>query len=351
MRLPDTVSGKRNPASASSRRTIASRICVRGQIAPSLELLDQPFVAQPLQSGGCGNAAGFERAGDPGLAKDQPGRKAASEQMFAQHVVDDLVKRPSVGLWRSGRHQRASCRGLDRVDEIHDRGAGRLVAMVILHLADDLEAMQHENSIGQSDHLGHIGSDQQHRDAVTRDAGDQLVNFDFRLDVDSNRGLIDDEDVSLRGQPFRDRDFLLVSARKGRDHRADRRRADRQPSNEWGRRFRLGAGRDQPEKSGDAPPDRDRDVVPDRIGEQQAFALAVLAHVTDAIPFERVVHRTYVRPLSVDTDLAGGDAAEAKDGCARARSDRPLQDHRVRGSRPCKGSSRRRGVRTKSRPP
>ena len=87
--------------------------------------------------------------------------------------------------------------------------------MIIRDLADDLEVVQHENSIGQSDHLGHVGSDQQHRDAVARDTGDQLVNLDFGLDVDADRRLIDDQDVSLRGQPFRDRDLLLISPRKG----------------------------------------------------------------------------------------------------------------------------------------
>ena len=117
--------------------------------------------------------------------------------------------------------------------------------MIVRDLADDLEVVQHENSIGQSDHLGHVGSDQQHRDAVARDTGDKLINLDLGLDVDADRGLIDDQDVSPRGQPFRDRDFLLISTGKGRNRRIDRRGPDRKPSNERARGPGLGAGRDE----------------------------------------------------------------------------------------------------------
>ena len=42
---------------------------------------------------------------------------------------------------------------LDRVDKSHDGGAGRLVAMIIGDLADHLEVVQHQNSVGQRDHL------------------------------------------------------------------------------------------------------------------------------------------------------------------------------------------------------
>ena len=123
----------------------------------------------------------------------------------------------------------------------HDRGAGRLVAMIVGDLADDSEVVQHENPIGEGDHLGHIGGDQQHRDAVARDAGDQLVDLDLGLDVDADGRLVDDEDVGLRRQPLRDRDFLLISARESRNRRVDRRRADRKPSDERAGRLRLGA--------------------------------------------------------------------------------------------------------------
>ena len=70
------------------------RIGVNRQIAPPVELLDQSFVAQPLQRGGGRDAAGFEGAGDARFAQHQPGRKAAIDQMLAQHAVDYLVERP-----------------------------------------------------------------------------------------------------------------------------------------------------------------------------------------------------------------------------------------------------------------
>ena len=96
------------------------------------------------------------------------------------------------------------------------------------------------------------------------------------------------------------------------DRRVDRRRADRQPSDERARGVRLGARRDQAEDPGDAPPDGDRDIVPDRIGEDQALLLAVLADVADAIVLERLVHRG-CGPAAADADLAAGDAAVAED--------------------------------------
>jgi hypothetical protein len=130
----------------------------------------------------------------------------------ASPTISERTPRSGPKSWpRSG----ACGEGLGRVDEVHDCGAGSIVAMIIRHLADDSEVMQHENFVGEGDHLGHVGRDQQHLDAVARDAGDQLMNLDFGLDVDADRGLIDDEDVGLRREPLRDRHFLLVSARKG----------------------------------------------------------------------------------------------------------------------------------------
>ena len=85
--------------------------------------------------------------------------------------------------------------------------------MIVCDLGDDPKVVQHENPIGEGDHLGHIGRDQQHRDTIARDAGDQLVNLDLGLDVDADGGLVDDEDVGLRRQPLGDRDLLLISAR------------------------------------------------------------------------------------------------------------------------------------------
>jgi hypothetical protein len=38
------------------------------------------------------------------------------------------------------------------------------------------------------------------------------VDIGLGLDVDADRGLVDDEDFDLRGDPFRDRDLLLVAA-------------------------------------------------------------------------------------------------------------------------------------------
>ena len=80
-------------------------IGVNRQIASPAKLLDQSFVAEPLQCG-CGrNAAGFEGAGDARFPQHQPGRKSPIDQVLTEHSIYDLVERPEVGWCLRDRHQ------------------------------------------------------------------------------------------------------------------------------------------------------------------------------------------------------------------------------------------------------
>ncbi len=55
---------------------------------------------------------------------------------------------------------------------------------------------------------------------------EQVVDLLLGADVDASRGLIEDEDVHLRGQPLGDDDLLLVAAREVARLLADARRLD-----------------------------------------------------------------------------------------------------------------------------
>ena len=98
------------------------------------------------------------------------------------------------------------------MDAAHYRLAGRLVAMIVGDLADQSKAVHDQNAIGKGDHLGHIAGDEKNGCAFARDLADQFVQIGLRLDVDSDRRLVDDEYLGLGRKPFCDRHLLLISA-------------------------------------------------------------------------------------------------------------------------------------------
>ena len=137
---------------------------------------------------------------------------------------------------------------LDRVDAAHDRLAGRLVAVVVRHLADDAEAVHDQDAVGERDHLRHVAGDEDDRDAAGGDLADQLVEVGLGLDVDADRRLVDDQDVGIGGEPLGDRHLLLVAAGEVADRLAERRRADLEPLDEGLDGAGLRTRRDQAEE-------------------------------------------------------------------------------------------------------
>ena len=123
------------------------------------------------------------------------------------------------------------------------------------------------------------------------DLADQLVQIGLGLDVDADGRLVDDQDLGVRRQPLGDRDLLLVAAGEVADRL---RRATACAPRAGGRKAATArvsaARRDQAERAGEPPPDGDRDVVPDRMHEDQPLLLAVLADVADAVAGQRLVH-------------------------------------------------------------
>src|SRR5277367_1915053 len=135
----------------------------------------------------------------------------------------------------------------DRMDAAHDRLAGRLVTMVVYHLADQSEAVHDEDAVGEGDHFGHVAGDEENRGALAGDLPDEFVQVGLRLDVDADRRLVDDEDLGLRRQPFGDRNLLLISAREIAHDLTERGRANVESRDEWGDGAGLAARIDQPD--------------------------------------------------------------------------------------------------------
>src|ERR1700733_3023979 len=71
----------------------------------------------------------------------------------------------------------------------------------------------------------HPARDQKDCGSLVCETAQQLMNVGLCLDVDADRGLVDDEDPDARGEPFGDADLLLVAAGEIADDLRERRRA------------------------------------------------------------------------------------------------------------------------------
>src|SRR5580704_3603457 len=90
----------------------------------------------------------------------------------------------------------------------------------------DLAAAKHKDPVGHSDQLFRVVADQDGRDARRRQLGNRTVYLRFRANINSARGLIENEQLRVWDQPFRQKDLLLISTRKRRGRLFDSRRDD-----------------------------------------------------------------------------------------------------------------------------
>src|SRR5947209_370458 len=67
------------------------------------------------------------------------------------------------------------------------------------------------------DEVAEVGRRHDHRQPVTREPGDQLIDGDARADVDPGGRLGQDEQLRVSGQAARHDDLLLVAAAQGGD--------------------------------------------------------------------------------------------------------------------------------------
>ena len=71
-------------------------------------------------------------------------------------------------------------------------------------------------AIAHAEDFGQLGRDHQDRQAAGGQIAHQAMDFGFRADVDALRGLVQNQEFRIRGQPARDGDFLLVAAGQSR---------------------------------------------------------------------------------------------------------------------------------------
>ena len=138
---------------------------------------------------------------------------------------------------------------------------------------------------------------------ASREVAQQFVQIGLGLDVDADRGLVDDQDAHAGREPFGDADLLLVAARKVADELASegvRTSSLRMNGStaaltrpvERCSRARLASLR-QIVIAG---------VVQHGVHQDQPLLLAVLADIADAVAVDRV-GTSRSRGLAVDQDL------------------------------------------------
>ena len=90
-------------------------------------------------------------------------------------------------------------------------------ASVARELAGDPALVHDQHAVGHPEHLGQLGGDHQHREALARELGHQAVHLGLGADVDAARRLVDDQDLRAGGEPLAEHDLLLVAARQEAD--------------------------------------------------------------------------------------------------------------------------------------
>ena len=93
-----------------------------------------------------------------------------------------------------------------------------LVGVLPVELGNDLAVPHHHDAVAGTDQFRHVGGDEQDRQALLGQFGDDPVDFGFGLNVDALGGLVEDEQPRVGRQPFGQHHLLLVAA----GQRADR---------------------------------------------------------------------------------------------------------------------------------
>ncbi len=85
------------------------------------------------------------------------------------------------------------------------------------HFSGDPALAQDEDAVTHADQLGQLGGDENDREALAREIGDQRVDLGLGLHVDALRRLVQDQHPGRCRQPLRQHDLLLIAAGEGPD--------------------------------------------------------------------------------------------------------------------------------------
>ena len=149
-------------------------------------------------------------------------------------------------------------------------------------LGDEPALAHDQHAVGHAEHLGQLGGDHQHRDALGGQLGQQPVHLGLGADVDAAGRLVDDQHPRAGGQPLGEHDLLLVAAGQRADRVGEPAVLDLQPLRPVRGERALGAADDQSPSRLEAPQRGERDVALDRQLHDQALLAAVLGDEADA---------------------------------------------------------------------
>ena len=211
---------------------------------------------------------------------------------------------------------------------VHDVLRGGLGARDV---GGDAALTDDEHAVGHAEDLGELGADHQDGEALTGEVGEQAVHLGLGADVDAARGLVDDQQLGLGGQPLGDDHLLLVAAaHRGRGH-VEGAGLDLELGGPRAGRPVLGAGGEQAE-AGEPAADPAGHVAGDRALGHQALLAAVLGDERHAgadrgagvVPLDRPAEQAdRARVVRVDAEDGPGDlAAPGADEARPARRSR-----------------------------
>ena len=180
---------------------------------------------------------------------DEQGRRGAAQdrdQAAVQVAVDDTLMSKKIGDFRrvaTSRATRMTTRPEQPVSDDRLHGAASAAATVsapsamirirslsvvpaVVELGDLVQFAHHDDAVGQPQHLVELGGDEQHRDAVVGEGGDEALDLRLGADVDAAGGLVEEQQLGRRQQPAGEQHLLLVAAGEVGDDRLRVGRAD-----------------------------------------------------------------------------------------------------------------------------
>ena len=127
-----------------------------------------------------------------------------------------------------------------------------------------------QDAIGVEIDFRYLVRNQDDGNALVGELTDDVVNALLVTDVDARRGAVEDEDLGVGSQPFRQNDALLIAARQRLDGSTDIRCLDAEAALSTQRRGRSAGAAGKVQSRLQAVEHGDRSVVGNRLPQVQA---------------------------------------------------------------------------------
>src|SRR5271157_2026952 len=167
----------------------------------------------------------------------------------------------------------------------------------------DTAAAKDDDPISHADYFLRFVANEDNCDPLSRQVGDDPMDFRLCSDVNASRRLIEYEDSWRWNQPFRQQHLLLVSSGEGIGQLLDSSCDDSHPSSEVPGDLPLLRAVDDPKSIGELSKDRERFVRANRKLKHEALLVAVFGQERDS-EAHRLPRRTRSDQAAVHSDLA-----------------------------------------------